>query len=85
MMKQRIFGLLAAAVFAAAAVPAFPVSADDLQIMSEQTGNGYWEGWNQDYKGTFELQDHPDGSITVISKEAHPAYFCPLISYYPEG
>ena len=26
-----------------------------------------------------------DGSITVISKEAHPAYFRPLISYYLEG
>lgn len=25
------------------------------------------------------------GSITVISKEAHPAYFRPLISYYLEG
>ena len=27
----------------------------------------------------------PDGSITVISKEAHAAYFRPLISYYLEG
>lgn len=26
-----------------------------------------------------------DGSITVISKEPHPAYFRPLISYYLEG
>ena len=26
-----------------------------------------------------------EGSITVISKEAHPAYFRPLISYYLEG
>lgn len=26
-----------------------------------------------------------DGRITVISKEAHPAYFRPLISYYLEG
>lgn len=26
-----------------------------------------------------------DGGITVISKEAHPAYFRPLISYYLEG
>ena len=26
-----------------------------------------------------------DGAITVISKEAHPAYFRPLISYYLEG
>ena len=26
-----------------------------------------------------------DGNITVISKEAHPAYFRPLISYYLEG
>ena len=26
-----------------------------------------------------------DGKITVISKEAHPAYFRPLISYYLEG
>lgn len=26
-----------------------------------------------------------NGSITVISKEAHPAYFRPLISYYLEG
>lgn len=26
-----------------------------------------------------------DGSITVISKETHPAYFRPLISYYLEG
>ena len=29
-------------------------------------------------------RDH-EGSITVISKEAHPAYFRPLISYYLEG
>lgn len=27
----------------------------------------------------------PDGGITVISKEDHPAYFRPLISYYLEG
>lgn len=27
----------------------------------------------------------PDGRITVISKEDHPAYFRPLISYYLEG
>ena len=27
----------------------------------------------------------PEGGITVISKEAHPAYFRPLISYYLEG
>lgn len=26
-----------------------------------------------------------EGSITIISKEAHPAYFRPLISYYLEG
>ena len=26
-----------------------------------------------------------DGGITVISKENHPAYFRPLISYYLEG
>ncbi len=26
-----------------------------------------------------------EGSITVVSKEAHPAYFRPLISYYLEG
>ena len=26
-----------------------------------------------------------EGTITVISKEAHPAYFRPLISYYLEG
>lgn len=26
-----------------------------------------------------------EGAITVISKEAHPAYFRPLISYYLEG
>ena len=26
-----------------------------------------------------------DGTVTVISKEAHPAYFRPLISYYLEG
>ena len=26
-----------------------------------------------------------DGGVTVISKEAHPAYFRPLISYYLEG
>ena len=64
MMRQRIFGMLAAAVFAAAAVPAFLVSAYDQQIKSEQTGDGYWEGWNQDYKGTYALQDHPDGSIS---------------------
>ena len=75
MMKQRIFGLLAAAVFAAAAVPAFPASADDLQIMSEQTGGEYWEGWNQDYRGTFELQDHPDGSITGTWDGIYNSYF----------
>ena len=27
----------------------------------------------------------PDGSIIVVSKEEHPAYFRPLISYYLEG
>lgn len=27
----------------------------------------------------------PDGAIAVISKEPHPAYFRPLISYYLEG
>lgn len=26
-----------------------------------------------------------EGSVTIISKEAHPAYFRPLISYYLEG
>ena len=28
---------------------------------------------------------HNSGDITVVSKERHPAYFRPLISYYLEG
>ncbi|MBR3447362.1 MAG: dockerin type I repeat-containing protein [Oscillospiraceae bacterium] len=64
-MRIRLFGMLVAAVFAAAAVPSFGAAAEP-EIISGSGENGiFYEGRNEAGIGDFEITENPGGGLTA--------------------
>lgn len=64
-MKKQFFGLLTAAVMAAASLPAFADTLEDGGFKKKGADNSYMEGWNADGVGAFQCEENADGSLSA--------------------
>ncbi len=62
-MKKRFFGLLTAAVIAAAAVPVMHVSAADTEYAYQHEDGTFEYGWNYNGQGKYDFWREENGSV----------------------
>ena len=62
-MRRRFWGLLTAAVIAAAAVPVMHVSAADTEYAYPQEDGSFVYGWNYNGQGKYDFRKEENGSV----------------------
>ena len=74
-MRRRIFGLLTAAVTAAAAVPGQQCITAKAALSADKQEQSNARGWNADRIGTYQLKPEQDGSVSGTWDGIRECYF----------